>query len=324
MTHVDRPYRYRMPARYRMSGLTVASDIVLPITPAHSAAVEDPADVILRQGEVPGHLADAACLGPNWWADPQRFLLDMPGIGCFLAEDGHVLTIAPAAGVAVDDMLVFATGTAMAAILYQRGTLVLQAAAVVHNGRAFVFCGQSGAGKSSLAAALCRSGCMLLADDMCAIKPELQGGSSVQPDGQALRLYADSIDHLGLRDGVGLRVRRGIDKFHVSPPSVASQPAAGQPVSEAVPLAAIYVLTDSNPAYPPGITPLSPVTAAQALLRYAYRRRLALASFTPGQMVAQTSALLSHAKLYSLHRPRDFARLDMTISALHAHWDRMP
>jgi len=305
----------RPPLQYRMCGLNVASEVVLPMrTPLDPHTGRSP-DVIIGLGEVPQRIENARHQAVLWSADETRFLLALPGIGGFMAEEGRRLTLQPAPGVAVDDILVFATGTALAAILYQRGALLLHASVVVHEGRAFAFCGASGAGKSTLAGALCRAGCRLLADDLCAVEQAEGGTPTVQPDGRVLRLYPDSIEQVGLQRAVGTKVRQQVEKFHVTAPASDADGDAG------VPLAAVYVLADANSAYPPGITRLSPLDGAHVLLRQSYRRRLALAYARQGRPPARMAALLSHAPVYRLHRPRDFAKLDDTVARLMAHWD---
>jgi hypothetical protein len=302
--------------RYSISGLIVASDIPLPMLQSLDLSGQPTVDVTMRLGEVPEHLEAVQHRGANWSVHGQRFLLDLPGIGRFLAMDGRSLTLQPAPGIAVDDILVFAMGTALAAILYQRGALLLHGAAVVHRGRSYVFCGPSGAGKSTLAGALCRWACSLASDDVCAVELTDAGIPLVRPDGRMLRLYPDSIARIGLGDAVGLRVRQSVEKYHVTPPAWAGETGSA-------PLAAIYVLAESNPAYPPGIVRFSPIAAAQALLRQSYRRRLALAYCDQAQLATRTARLLSSVGVYQLHRPRDFSRLDDTVAQLLRHWDRL-
>ncbi|WP_156397247.1 MULTISPECIES: hypothetical protein [unclassified Sphingomonas] len=305
---------HRFPHRYRLSGLKVASQVPLPMRPLAGEAETFEAEVTIAVDDVPERLEQLSHQGPNWSLDARHFLLDLPEIGRFMASDGHRLTICPAPGMALDDILVFATGTMMSAILYQRGALLLHASAVVRDGRGFIFCGPSGAGKSTLSGALSQAGCTFLSDDLCSIRDADDGSPTIEADGRTLRLFQDSIDRLGLAGAVGARVRAQVEKYHVAA-------ASGEESVTSAPLGAIYMLADANAAYPPGIVELAPLAAAQALLRQCYRRRVALA-YAGGALAARTARLLSHVKVYHLRRPRDLAQLDDTVDALIAHWSR--
>lgn len=293
------------------------SDIALPARIQLTHDSECPADVTLRQADVPDQIDNVSHRGANWAASAHEFLLNIPEVGRFLAAGGRHITMCPAPTVPIEDILVFATGTAMGALLYQRGAMLLHGSAVIYKGRAFVFCGPSGAGKSTLAAALVRSGCELLADDISSIELADNGVPYVQADGRFLRLYPDSIDNTGMADGIGARVRLNIDKFHVTPPTGRHERIEG------VPLGAIYMLAESNAAIDPHIGRMSLVSAAQSLLRQSYRRRIALAYSSEGQLARRTSAILSRSGVYLLTRPRDFALLDKTVEQLRIHWDQL-
>ncbi|MBP7064093.1 hypothetical protein [Ferrovibrio sp.] len=305
------------PYYYRISGLNVASEIPLPMRLPLQSTGDLKVDVTFCLGDVPKQLDHSTHRGANWMANKNQFLLDLPHIGRFLAYDGCRLIICPASGIAVDDILVFATGTALAGILYQRGAWLLHGSAVLDSGRAFMFCGPSGAGKSTLAGALSRNGCDFLADDVCSVEQSESGHTLIQPDGRVLRLYNDSIAQIGLAEAVGSRVRQRIEKFHVIPPGKATSGL------EPAPLAAIYILADANTAFPSAITLLSPLTAAQALLHQTYRRQLALAYCNQGNLVARTAALLSEIPVFLFHRPHDFVHLNETLARLRAHWDEL-
>ncbi|SCW59057.1 hypothetical protein [Ancylobacter rudongensis] len=294
----------------------MSSEIALPARMEVDPAGEGPVDVVIDVGHVPSCLDHPTHRGATWMANDQAFLLDLPDIGRFLCEDGQRITVCPAPVTSLDDILVFVTGTALGAILYQRKGLLLHASAVVRDGRAFLFCGQSGAGKSTLAAALMRSGCDILADDVCAVEENGDRPPMIHSDGRALRLYADSIDQVGLSDAVGARVRRRLEKFHVAPPMPDNAP-------ESVPLAAVYMLADADTAFPPGIDRLPTLEAAQSLLHHTYRRQLAQAYCGHGMLALRTAALLSRIPVFSLRRPRELARLQETVTQLRSHWDRL-
>ncbi|MCB7137061.1 hypothetical protein [Cellulosimicrobium marinum] len=61
---------------------------------------------------------------------------------------------------------VMTTGALCSLVLYLRGTSVLHASAVSHDGRTVAFMGRSGQGKSTMAALLCAAGAELVTDDV--------------------------------------------------------------------------------------------------------------------------------------------------------------
>lgn len=301
---------------YRMSGLIVRSMFSLPMREDLGAAYGAEADVTMLVEDVPEHLDKVLHGGANWQVNETSFLLTLPDTGRFMATNGNRISICPAPNVPVEDVLIFATGAGISAILYQRGAMLLHASAVVRDSRAYLFCGPSGVGKSTLSAALCRAGCDFLADDLCAVIQPDHGPALVERDGRALRLYTDSIERLALSDSAGPPVRQNLDKFHVVPPSSAAQ-------SGAVPIGAIYMLTGSDEGEDPAITRLTKLNAAQALLRQSYRRQIALAYASQGGLAARIGALATGTGAFHLSRPRDLRRLEDTCDALIKHWQSL-
>ncbi len=87
-----------------------------------------------------------------------------------LAPDGQRLLCAPDAGVTRQwERFLVAQVLPFAALV--SGLEIFHASAVVLDGRAFAFVGPSGAGKTSLALALCARGAHFLADDVLALQP---------------------------------------------------------------------------------------------------------------------------------------------------------
>jgi hypothetical protein len=88
-------------------------------------------------------------------------------------------------------------GTAWLLVRDLEGKLALHGSAIEIGGKAFVFLGRSGQGKSTLAAALCRRGGGLLADDAVGIDPSPNGGWTVVARERDHWLDADSLRALG-------------------------------------------------------------------------------------------------------------------------------
>ena len=90
-------------------------------------------------------------------------------IGLFIVRGGKTITLIPAAESSPLLTRQVLVGTIMATLLYQRGLLVLHASAVNVNGEAIAFLGQSGEGKSSMAAAFEAQGYGIITDDVAPI-----------------------------------------------------------------------------------------------------------------------------------------------------------
>ena len=154
---------------------------------------------VARTAEVVRELRDGeAVLLTVELAHPAGYLLHAPGVGRILvAPDGSELLCDPEPGSAEWATLIPAQALPLAATL--RGLEVLHASGVVVGGRAVLFAGAPGAGKSSLAAALLHRGAALLSDDTVAL--ELRDGALIAHPGAALlHLQAAEHDRLSARE----------------------------------------------------------------------------------------------------------------------------
>src|SRR5216683_295679 len=143
-----------------------------------------------------------------------EIVLEWRGVGRFTIRPHHGVKVEPAREAAATVVREFLQGPVAAVRLRQRGFLVLHGSAVTLNGRAVVFCGGSGWGKSTLAAALHRRGHPLLVDDYAAIRvgvrrPSLYIGPPV------LKLWPDSARVLGFDAAALPRVHPLADKRRV-------------------------------------------------------------------------------------------------------------
>jgi hypothetical protein len=299
----------RVMYRYRISGLTVAAEMSLPGAIEISTCA---ADVDIRFAEVPPHLANPTRSGPNWELDRSHFLLRLPGIGRLLATDGIRLDLWPEAGVDPGELPIFAIGSGMGALLYQRGETILHASAVVRGDAAHLFCGPSGSGKSTLAAALCKRGYAFASDDVSVIRLTGDGVPRLWPDGRQLKLLDSSITAVAVADTRRDTVRTGFAKYFVDPPSRA--------VTEATPVGAIFILTEDRRLEEPRIEALKGAAAAAALHRNGYRPRLAQEMMRTGDPLRVPTAILRHVPVYRLSRPFGLHKLPQLVSLLEEHW----
>jgi hypothetical protein len=130
-------------------------------------------------------------------------------------------------------------GRVMNVALTCYGLLCLHSSVVVVNDRAIAFLGDTGAGKSTLAAALVARGFPLLADDR-AVLTEQNGNFIAQPGAPRLRLWPDTLAHLQYDPEQLTRVMLHENKRYLPPEMLSSTDK--QPRPAALTLGAIYIL----------------------------------------------------------------------------------
>lgn len=295
---------------YRVSGLALASEIELPsLFPC--AFPPDQTDIELRVSPTPLRPPGPDRVGTNWAVADDRFWLDVPGVGEFLAVAGRRLLIHPAAGASGSNRAIslVVAGTALAALLHQRNQCAFHASAVEVAGRAVLFMAPSGHGKSTMAARLTSRGFPLLADDLCRMDSSDPDAVRVHPDGRRIKLWRDAVDRLQLpSDGA---VLPSVDKFYVP---------AGRRAEAAAPVGAVYLLRRASGTAEAQISPARPSTALGALLGNAFRPRQ-LARLGVGDIYLQTARALAEAGMaYDLVNPFDPEPSEATIHRLIEHW----
>lgn len=217
---------------YRCYGLTISSEIALPeLLPSDNACEKEAEDVRIVIGEVAQNgLPSGQQLGPLLWASENALWLRVPGVACFLMCDGREICIAPEPGADEDSIRVFLLGSALGAILFQRGYLVLHGNAIRVGDHCMVCVGDSGAGKSTLAAAFMQRGHQLLADDVVPVDAQCRA----LPGFPRIKLWQDTADHLEIDTGGLRRIRPDMQKYNF--------PACHQFADQPLPVRWVYIL----------------------------------------------------------------------------------
>ncbi|MCD6518011.1 MAG: hypothetical protein J7L72_11430, partial [Candidatus Aminicenantes bacterium] len=109
----------------------------------------------------------------------------------------------------------FLINLVMGSLLAQRGEFVLNACSVMNENKAFVFCGKSGVGKSTFAAALCKYGFKLLTDEISVVKLNHDKKPYVISSGPYIQLWNDALNVLNFDNFKKKRIRPCIDKYYL-------------------------------------------------------------------------------------------------------------
>lgn len=181
---------------YAAYGITIQVPFSCPaLSPALPGAVPD---VVVGEGVVPRQLPSPHAEGVCWQAAPGCFLWRGGArAGRFLAEGGGRVTLQRSRR-AEEELLAFHfLDAVLAAVLHQRGLLVLHADAAITPNGAVAISGETGAGKSTTLAALLKRACAMLSDDITALGPGQDGSIQVLPGIPQMHLCEDSAQGLG-------------------------------------------------------------------------------------------------------------------------------
>ena len=297
---------------YLLGEVTLFSEIVLPELPLIQHERGTPHPVTIRLGDVPDHLPGAVEIDPDCFATASQYLLRIHGIARYLVTNGQEIVVSPDTGALPLDVRAYLLGTIFTVLCQQRGLLPLHASAVsskpvdgCHGAHAFL--ARSGQGKSSLAAHLAQRGFRVLADDVCLIDPKPADQVMVVPTAPWLKLWRDSLQHLGEQAEGLQRVFSEDDKYRL--PLVSG--LAPEPIRKL-----IFLENTEDPSTTPRIEDVSAIEAISSLMNLTHQAYLLEATGQRQKSFLLCGRVLSQAKAYRLIRPWGLPHLKSTVDTL--------
>jgi hypothetical protein len=282
---------------YLAYGLGIESNRVLPeLQPGPKGG-----DVVITFDPTARVPREAA--GQAWYVriSSEEAVLADHELGVFVVRGGRKVTVIPAAGADVAAVRLYLVGTIMAILLYQRGRLPLHASAVAIDGETIGFLGVSGAGKSTMAAALQARGHRVVADDVTALQVG-EGTVLTYPAFPLLKLMPEAASSAGCDVGRLKALHAGEEKHGYR----VIQSFSPQPL----PLRRLYVLAEGANA---AIDRVRPQEAVVEFVRHSYPTRMMQpggpAHFLLCAQLARAVPTYRLSRARSLPSLRDVARL---------------
>jgi hypothetical protein len=295
----------KIAGKYLLGGITFVSEIALPELPLIQEPSATPHPVSIRLGEVPNLIPGAAELDPDCFATSEQYLLRIPGLASYLVSHGRDIVVSPETGALSLDVRAYLLGTLFVVLCQQRGLLPLHASAVGSTQGVVAFLARSGQGKSSLAAHLAQRGFTVLADDVCLIDLTLANQAMVIPAAPWVKLWRNSLQHLG-RPAEGLeRVFSEDDKYRWPLES----PLNPEPIGT-------LIFLEFEDRSEPTIQELSPLEAIPLLMDLTHQAYLLQATGQLQENFLRCSRVSAQAKAYRLIRPWGLENLEATADAL--------
>ena len=239
------------------------------------------------------------------------FLLRFPELADFeMTEDGNEVNVWPVPGVSDATFRHLFLNQVVPLAISKQGRLVLHGSAVEIGGKSVAFIGESGRGKSTLAASFAISGFRFLTDDGLQLAWSAQGCLAM-PSHPSIRLWEDSQAAL---------LPQGIEPAPAVQFTKKARFMAGDTVrfcESALPLHRIYFLGNDAAKE----TRIRPMTSAAALIGLV--KNSFLLDIEAQDMLAMHFDALSRLATIPLHfqidYPRDFSRLQDVRAAIVEH-----
>lgn len=284
--------------KYSAYNLTIQSDISLPL-PLDTTG--DRPDICITAGSINEPENLSRTYDGVWYAHGSNALfLKWDILGSFFISEGKRITLSQSQGAQEFSPVIPLLGTVMAVALHQKGMAALHGSSVLVNGKALVFLGEKGEGKSTMAGYFQKQGNELLSDDICAIDMHKQDKPIIYPSFSRIKLWPDAMQYLDYTPEQHERVHPDFEKRNISLDMGFSYSPA--------PVAAIIVLSTGT-----DLT-LEPLTGHQAIPfliphliinRFPENQPASLA----GSIYSQLIRLLKNIPLYRLTRPREITQL---------------
>lgn len=293
------------PLRYRLFGLTVASDFALPhVLPAEGKEI---VDIAIVRSEVPSG-SRAAMNGTMFEFGPFEQRLAWSSVGEFRILGADRIEVSPIPEVSDALVALPLLGSVIATLLQRRGLFVLHASAAAVDGRAIALLGDKGAGKSTTAGALVAAGHRLLADDVVALEFSADRPCVLPAIGQ-LKLWDPATESLGHPPGLarGERLHPSIEKSSYAVEAAFN----GSPAC----LHRLYVLRRGETTR---VSAMSATEGIAALFRYSYMGRFGDSAFgsTLGEHFRRCALLADAGAVHVLEVPNDLRRLDEAVEMI--------
>lgn len=282
--------------KYWAYGLFVESEIEFPeLFPFEFETT----DVAIRLGKTPETLiGDDVVHRVRVSISPNEYLLKLLNIANYYVANGNEIIIEPHPNVDKGSIRLFLLSNALAAILYQRGSIPYHASAIEHNGELALICGESGAGKSTSLSLLIQQGHRAFSDDVCVLHPSEANSKQINAYASypMIKLWEDSFDLLQIeKQTTETKIRPELPKY--------ARYFHDKFKTDSVEVRHIFVLEKGYQQSEVQMQHLSNVEAFFAVQKHIYRPMQMQAMKLHKANLNMLTNLLINAKVYKITRP---------------------
>lgn len=282
---------------YQVFGINCQSQLVLSSNAvAKGARAHAPVSLAIGERAVQRATTPTTqSVGKACFVDASTIWLDIPSLGQFEIKQAEIAV--ELCNTACHGLVqVYLQGYALGVQAMLRQQLVLHATALCRNGKAIILCGESGSGKSSLAAALLLRGFCLVSDEVSVINHQ----SMIEVGFSDIKVTPACIDALGLPSD-------NLVPIDALPEKLMYQPS--QRAETACPVAAVYIL-QNEPESSHRLRRCDGFEKFSHLRANAYRPYLLEPLNLSGRFLQLCGEHLAKPPLFLLNRPMNLSLTD--------------
>ncbi|MDZ7717549.1 MAG: hypothetical protein U5K72_01865 [Balneolaceae bacterium] len=170
-------------------------------------------DVQIQQVDSVSQIREPAYSNSWMSISPTEFSMTVKNVGSFYACNGKRIEYSPDKKADAASLELYMNGSVYGAILHQRRILPLHGSSFIYNQKSVMFCGDSGAGKSSLTTSFCLNGAGFLTDDVTPILFE-EGKPHIWPKTGKIKLWDDSLQQFKKKKSDLTKIRPEDEKYY--------------------------------------------------------------------------------------------------------------
>ena len=198
--------------QYRAFGLNIQSGVEYP--EFYPILFSGDPDVFLEHIEMRQGLEEVIGNSRSNEKQDKYFFYSVKDVAAYEVSEGKMINVFMPPSAEPEAVRLYCLSNAFAALLYQRKSIPLHAAAMLINDNLALFLGDSGAGKSTLMLYLKSKGYKVFSDDVCVPFNDF-GARQVRVHASypMMKCWSSTIDMLKLGDQSFHSLKRGMDKF---------------------------------------------------------------------------------------------------------------
>jgi hypothetical protein len=293
---------------YRVYGLDVKSDIILPELITLENNMTHTFDVTISLGNVPEHKENPKVKFENYFISDNELYFHVYGVAKYYIADGDKIIVEPEEDANIDDIKTYLLGSAFGAILIQRNIVAIHGGAMMVNGKIMIFTGDMGAGKSTLTSALRLDGNKFLADDVSVIGTTKEGVTVVYPGYPQQKLCKDIMLKFGYDTTKFKKINSDRNKFAL--------PVLGDFVKEPIQLGSIIELTVGD-VDEVKIAEMKGSEKLKVIYKNIYRKEFIDDTGLRPAYFKNFINVVKKVSLYRITRPKDIFSIERQIELIH-------